>query len=49
MDSTESKRNKPKLIQNTDRNYFLAITNVPPVKDKTLNQAIFENGDKAFM
>ena len=49
MNSTEFKRNKPKLIQNRDRNYFLAIADVRPVKDETLNQAIFENGYKAFM
>ena len=48
MNSIKFKRNKPKLIQNRDRNYFLAITNVRPVKVETSNQAIFENGDKAF-
>lgn len=49
MNSTESKRNKPELVQNRDRNHFLAITNVRPVKVETSNQAIFENGDKVFM
>ena len=49
MNWTESKRNKPELVQNRDRNHFLAITNVWPVKDETSNQAIFENGDKVFM
>lgn len=49
MNSTESKRNKPELVQNRDRNHFLAITNVQPVKVEMSNQAIFKNGDKAFM
>ena len=31
MNSTESKRNKPELVQNRERNHFLAITNVQPV------------------
>ena len=49
MNSTESKRNEPELVQNRDRNHFLAITNIRPVKVETSNQAIFKNGDKAFM
>ena len=38
MNLTEIKRNKPELIQNRDRNYFLAITNVRPVKVEMSNQ-----------
>ena len=49
MNSTESKRNEPELVQNRGRNHFLAITNVRPVKVETSNQAILKNGDKAFM
>ena len=49
MNSTESKRDEPELVQNRDRNHFLAITNVRPVKVETSNQAILKNGDKAFM
>lgn len=48
MNSTEIKRNKPELIQNRDRNYFLAITNVRPVKVEMSNQSVFENADNAL-
>ena len=48
MNSTEIKRNHPELIQNRDRNYFLAITNVRPVKVEMSNQAVFENADNAL-
>ena len=48
MNSVDTTRNKPELIQNKDRNYFLVISNKRPVKVEMSNRTVFVNTDQAM-
>ena len=48
MNSVDTTRNKPELIQNKDRNYFLVISNKRLVKVEMSNRTVFVNTDQAM-